>query len=153
MSIRNQNIIRHVIIQQATLSTLAINEHAREDLLKCNSCVRNWMVIQSCRKSSFAVAISHVRFLARVLDASDRKGGGEGNGVGGGGGWMGRVEGRILVLSAALIKQIGHRRVLGRLILASQSRQYPIYFIYSKLKQTNPSFHHFFDLSFVQPLE
>lgn len=45
-----------------------------------------------------------MRFLARVLDASDRKGGGEGNGVGGGGGWMGRVEGRILVLSAALIK-------------------------------------------------
>ena len=46
-----------------------------------------------------------MRFLARVLDASDRKGGGEGNGVGrGGGGWMGRVEGRILVLSAALMK-------------------------------------------------
>ena len=44
-----------------------------------------------------------MRFLARVLDASDRKGGGEGNGGGGGGG-MGRVEGRILVLSAALIK-------------------------------------------------
>ena len=83
------------------MSTLAINEHTREDLFKCNSCVRNWMVIQFCQKSCFSVAISHVRFLARVLDASDRKGGGEGNGGGGG---VGRVEGRILVLSAALMK-------------------------------------------------
>ena len=42
------------------------------------------MVIQFCQKSCFSVAISHVRFLARVLDASDRKGGGEGGGGGGG---------------------------------------------------------------------
>ena len=46
------------------------------------------MVIQFCQKSCFSVAISHVRFLARVLDASDRKGGGEGGG-GGGEKWKG----------------------------------------------------------------
>ena len=35
-----------------------------------------------------------MRFLARVLDASDRKGGGEGNGGGGGGGGgLGSVDG------------------------------------------------------------
>ena len=35
------------------MSTLAINEHAREDLLKCNSCVRNWMVISVLLKELF----------------------------------------------------------------------------------------------------
>ena len=52
------------------MSTLAINEHAREDLLKFNLCVRKF-----CRKSSFAVAIEVAISVSREFfsESTDRK--------------------------------------------------------------------------------
>ena len=71
------------------MSTLAINEHAREDLLKCNSCVRNWMVISVLLKELFCSR----HFAREVFSESTGRKWQKRWGGGGDGGR--RVEGRI----------------------------------------------------------